>query len=128
MRYQDFRVLPRLLPLVLLFACGGKAPDSPPAQASKRPVKSYTVRGTVHALPQPLQRPPMLSISHDEIPGYVDSLGEVTTMLPMTMEFPYARDVSLDGIAPGDQVEFTFVVDDRRMPPIEITRLQELGR
>lgn len=126
MRYLDFRAatLSLLLPFFLL-ACGAREGAKP--GISKRGAIAYKVRGTVRSLALPLQNPPMLAIEHEAIPGYVDVFGEISTMPSMTMEFPYARSLSLTGIEVGDAIEFTFVVDDSRVPPFEITALRELA-
>jgi hypothetical protein len=45
----------------------------------------------------------------------------------MTMPFPLAEGVELDGVEPGDKVGFTLEVEWEGDPPYRITTLEELG-
>ncbi|VAX40290.1 hypothetical protein MNBD_PLANCTO03-1877, partial [hydrothermal vent metagenome] len=51
----------------------------------------------------------------------------VKGMMSMTMGFPIAEGVSLEGIAPGDIVEFTFVTTwGEQYPTYEVTAITKL--
>jgi Cu/Ag efflux protein CusF len=95
-------------------ACQGDAPGA-----------RYTVRGAVENLTQ-ARGAPVALIHHEAIPDFVDGYGEKRTMRSMAMAFGIERGVSLDGIAVGDKVEVTFVVDRERYPSFHITALREL--
>ena len=94
-------------------ACRGDAPAR------------YTVRGAVENLTEARGEPVAL-IHHEAIPDFVDGYGEKRTMHSMAMAFGIDRGVSRDGIAVGDKVEVTFVVDRERYPSFHITALREL--
>jgi hypothetical protein len=105
--------------LVLLAALYGLAACSPAAEKGRR----YTVRGQVTQLPN-VHDPGALYL---EIDGWVDRTGKVVGMYPMTMPFPFAKSVSLDGIAVGDVVEATVRVDwEAETRQVEIVELKEL--
>lgn len=82
---------------------------SPSAAAPKRPEPDavYTVRGRVVMLPEAGKPMSDLQIHHEAIDTLVNPNGTVG-MPAMIMPFPVAKGVSLDGLAVGDAVEFTF--------------------
>ena len=94
----------------------------------------YTVRGEVASVPSPSSPIDELRIRHEAIPDYADRTGQVVVnskgergMAPMTMPFPVAEALSLEGIEPGDIVEFTFVVVwGENYPTYEVTAIREL--
>jgi Cu/Ag efflux protein CusF len=101
------RLLPRSLVLLgvlgtvavtVLGACARK--PSPPAGTQ------YTVRGEIVALPAAAGEP--LLLRHEPIDGFIDASGKVVGMDAMTMPFPLAPGVSLEGLAKGDKVEVVF--------------------
>lgn len=108
-----------ILPLILLAtlaACPGESGRG----------QTYTVRGQVLQLPGP-QDPGALTIDHEAIDGWVDRQGKVVGMYPMAMPFPFAKDVSLDGIRAGDKIEFTLRVDwQAETRQVEIVGLRKL--
>lgn len=93
-----------------------KEPESPPADPSASgtapdaavPIDTYTVRGQIEELPEPGRPMSALRIHHEAIDNFVNRAGKVVGMSAMTMEFPVAEGVSLDGLAVGQKVEFTF--------------------
>jgi len=100
--------------------------DRSPLPAAVRPSPGdavYTVRGRVESLPG--TRPgSQLRVHHEHIPDFRGRDGQVhrnrdgtAGMLEMSMEFPLAPGVSLEGIAVGDAVELTFEVGWNRPPP-----------
>jgi hypothetical protein len=86
----------------------------------------YTVRGRVTQLPS-VHDPGALYLEHEAIDGWVDREGKVVGMYPMTMPFPFAKSISLDGIAVNDIVEATVRVDwEAEARQVEIVELREL--
>lgn len=110
-----------LLSLVAPACSRGVQPGDPETPA----VQSYEVRGEVTRLPSAAE--PALYVRHEAVPGFVDMDGEVVGMDSMTMPFPLAEGVALEGIAPGDRVRFTLEVEWEGDPPYRITRIEELA-
>lgn len=112
---------PLLLPLLLcllLPGCSGRS-DATSGQ-------HYTVRGQVKQLPDPRNPATGLYLTHEAIDNWVGRSGEIEGMDSMTMPFQVDEDVSLDGIAPNDLVEFDLHVDWEADLPVEITGIREL--
>lgn len=92
------------------------------------------IRGEIATLPNPEVPGSELQIHHEQIPEFKTSEGVVNItadgiagMRSMTMPFPLAEGVSLDGFAVGDKVEFEFVVNwGGNRPAWEVTKLTEL--
>ena len=104
-----------LLPL-LAAGCGGKA------ETAKG--NTYTVRARVVQLPS---QGSGLSLEHEPIDNYVARSGKVEGMSSMTMPFPVAKDVSLEGIQPNDIVETQIHIDwSSEDSPVEIITIREL--
>ncbi len=102
-----------------------KAPEGQPPSIHK---DLYTVRGEVRALPDPANPASELMIRHESIAHFRGPGGKLG-MNTMTMPFPVAEGVSLDGIAVGDVVEFTFEVDfDTEKDRPSAFRLTEIRR
>lgn len=103
--------------------CGEAGSES--QESSLPPAQSYTVAGTIVELPSTEPPGQDLSIRHDEIPEFVGRSGEATGMRAMTMPFPHiADDVSLEGLAVGTDVRFTFLVDYAADPIYIVTDLE----
>lgn len=109
------------LPLVLLLLVPGACPVA--CKKDEKPAAVYTVRGQIKTMPGP---DGAIYIHHESIPRFVDYTGKLAGMHSMTMPFGIAPGVSLDGLAPGDKVEFVFAVHWDRQPPTLITSVQEL--
>lgn len=106
---------------------GGDGPAPAEEEVSGPPDQTYTVRGEVVALPDAKRGSErQLRVRHESIPDFVGFEGEVVGMASMTMPFPLAADVSLEGIEPGEAVEMTFEVRWNGSPPIRIVDLREL--
>lgn len=108
--------LSALLPL-LAAGCSGKAEE---ARGN-----TYTVRALVENLPN---QGSGLYLTHEAIDNWVGRSGKIVGMSTMTMPFPMAEDVSLEGIEPGDKIEVQLHVDWEADLPIRITGLRELPR
>ena len=115
-----------LLSAVLAAGCGedANAPSAEPATPSDG---TYTVRAEVVGLPDPAREADrQLRIHHEAVPDFVGFEGEVVGMASMTMPFPVAPGVDLEGVAEGDPVEVTFEVRWEGSPPLRIVDLREL--
>jgi Cu/Ag efflux protein CusF len=108
--------------LTLLAACG----DGGKSQPAGRAPDVYHARGVVEQLPQAEGPYKALYIRHAAIPDYRDDTGAVVGMGSMTMPFPLAKGVAIDGLAPGDPVEFTFVVTWQPKSGYEVSEIREL--
>lgn len=107
--------------LLALAGCAGCAEREDRAVVSGR---NYRLRGVVVALPGAGDA--SLTLSHEALPDFVDSRGELVGMDAMTMPFPLGRDVALEGVEVGDQVECTLHVDWEAERPVEVTVVREL--
>jgi hypothetical protein len=101
----------------MLAGCTGKGSDSG---------RTYTTRGQVIQLPDPANPGTGLTLNHEAVDQFVDRQGELVGMDPMSMPFPVAKGVSLDGLQVSDVVEFDLHVDWSKEPAAEITRIREL--
>lgn len=109
-----------LVAALALTACDNAEPATTSAAEIDytKGANAYTVRGIVEAVPAEGPPPADLKIRHEHIPDFVGNKGTVHVnpdgvpgMKAMAMEFPnLAPGLSLDGIAQGDKVEFTFRV------------------
>jgi len=119
--------------LSLLVACTAQEPsDSEPSESAvtseedTSSARVYTVQGIVRGIPTAERPGSQLSIRHQAIPDFVDFSGKETGMESMTMPFPTADDLSLEGIAPGNAVEFELAVDWDADQPVQITKMVKL--
>ncbi|WP_438037874.1 hypothetical protein [Sorangium sp. So ce128] len=104
-----------LAPLMTVLACRGGGEDG----------ARYHSRGVLRNIAYPDgQR--VLLIHHEPIPDFVSRDGRKKGMASMAMPFGVAREVSLDGLALDDTIEFTFVVDWERYPTSLVTDLKAL--
>lgn len=71
------------------------------------PNATYTVRGTIEMLPQAGNPAAELIVHHEPINDFANPNG-TKGMNSMSMPFPPAKGVSLEGLAIGDPVELTF--------------------
>ena len=106
-----------LVALVSVAGCAG-APET-----ASGPVQVYEVAGVITRLPAGPGTE--LMISHDEIPDFVDSEGNVIGMRAMTMGFPTDDGLDLSGFAPGDSVGFRFEVRWGQPSPLRIKVLEK---
>ncbi|MBK7403789.1 MAG: copper-binding protein [Phycisphaerales bacterium] len=126
-----------LAAVFVLGACGNDASrmkGSASEQTAGGPTQSYTVRGRIVTLPSADRPIDDLEIQHEAIPDYSDRDGKVYVnskgvqgMSSMTMPFPVAEGVSLEGLKVGDPVEFTFVVTwGEDYPTYAVTKIATL--
>jgi Cu/Ag efflux protein CusF len=109
-----------VLALAAWISCGGEKGDVRPD------TDMYTVRGIVEKLPAAEGPDKSLYIHHAAIADFRDENGKTVGMMAMTMPFPVGDGVSLDGIEPGDPVEFTFSVRWRPETGYKVTAIHEL--
>ena len=119
------RRLARWTAIALLFAVASprSAFASPDPPSSK--VKHYTLRAEIVKMPD---RPGgYVTLRHEPIDEFTDETGKVVGMNSMVMPFPVGHGSSLKGIAVGDKIEATLVVDwDQGF--MELQRITELPR
>jgi Cu/Ag efflux protein CusF len=94
------------LTLAHLAACDGPKQTTPSGPTGE-PDATYTTRGKVEMLPDPRNAASEFVVHHEPIDDFKNPSG-TKGMNSMSMPFPLARAVSLDGIAVGDVVEITF--------------------
>jgi Cu/Ag efflux protein CusF len=114
------RQLMYVVSLVGSLACSKSPADSglPP------PDQVYTVRGVVESLPAGSSDE--MTLRHEAISSFINASGRKVGMKTMAMSFTKASGASLDGIAVGDKVKFTFEVRHQSSPMLRVTRLEEL--
>lgn len=114
------RLLALLSTASVLAACGGPRDAAPVA-----PDATYRVRGELTRVTEPERRE--VWIRHEAIPDFRSETGELVGMASMTMPFPLAQGVSIDGLAVGDRVEFTFEVRwQSTREPMAVTAIDKL--
>jgi hypothetical protein len=110
----------------LISGCQSKH-STPSQSATTEPGTTYTyhLRGIIKALPQPGQSPRSVSLKVGPIAHWIGLSGKVEPMMAMTMPYQLAHGVTLQGMAKGDKVAFTYQVNwiaDRMV----ITRIKVL--
>lgn len=122
--------------ILLLSGCAepAEAPSPVPQGSREAPgpeadsaVRTYDVRGMITQLPDGGPGRPTVHIRHEAIPDFVNSEGYETGMQGMTMPFPLADGVDVDGYEVGDAVRFTFVVDWEGRHPMLLTAIEPLA-
>ena len=123
------RVVIAFISLALIFAGVGLLAVLPACSQSGTPAAkgsaaaSYTVRGKIESLPA---GDTDLTIQHEPIPTFKDKDGTTVGMGTMSMPFPLAQGVSVEGLAEGDVVEFEFSVWLQPRVAYEVTRIKKL--
>jgi Cu/Ag efflux protein CusF len=125
--------------LVSGISCGGgsepgqtssEGADSASSQAadagSSQGVDVYTVRGEITQLPDPDREGSELMVRHEPMPEFKNAKGEVVGMGAMTMPFPLAEGVSVDGLSVGDKVSLTFEVQFEPSTSFQTTQITKL--
>lgn len=109
--------------VILAPACSRS--EKPATQAPTAPEAVYTVRGRIASLPDPAKPGSSLQIQHEPIDNFVRQDGKLG-MDSMTMPFPLAKSVSLEGLAANDVVEVTFEVRWKSQPRFQTTKIVKL--
>ncbi|MFA7237973.1 MAG: copper-binding protein [Phycisphaeraceae bacterium] len=115
-----------------MIGCSDRSPPeaaSPPPEAASKgaSARSYTVRGEIVQLPGAGSVDSQMLIRHEAIPDFVDDQGKVVGMMSMTMPFPVATGVSLEGLKVGDAIQFTFELDWKAKVPYQIVKIEKLA-
>ena len=105
-----------LVVAVSAIGCGDKK------EPAAKELAAYTVRGTIKALSAD-----EITIHHEAIPTFANHKGETKPMMSMSMPFGIAAGLDTKGLAPGDNVEFTFNVDFDRKPPSRVVAIEKLA-
>ncbi|HYE03565.1 MAG TPA: copper-binding protein [Phycisphaerales bacterium] len=85
------------------------------------------MRGIVTELPDPATRKGF-RVRHEAIDTFKNARGETVGMGAMTMHFPLAPGVALEGVEVGDVVELTFEVWSRPRIRYHVTRVVRLPK
>lgn len=99
-----------------------KTPEKQSAVQPTAPEQIYTVRGRIASLPTAEKPGSSLQIEHEPIDNFVRQDGTLG-MDSMTMPFPLAKGLSLEGLAKDDVVEFTFEVRWKSQPRMQLTKI-----
>lgn len=135
----------RLLPMglctsALLFAalagCSNEATPVPTTEVDPGIVRTDVyedILGTITGMPIEGDHSSELKIHHEHIPTFRLKSGEinlnngVSGMNAMTMPFPPAEGLSLEGYEVGDKVRFTFAVNWGGRRAWEVTKIEKLS-
>jgi Cu/Ag efflux protein CusF len=90
------------------------------------PDQTYTVRGRIVDLPDAVRPASSFQVRHEAIDDFMNAEGHVVGMDAMVMPFTPARELSLEGFAPGDVVELVFEVRWKTLPRSRVTELRRL--
>lgn len=99
--------------------------ETPATTVSAAPEAVYTVRGRIVTLPDPAKPASEFRVEHEAIDNFVGIDGKLG-MNSMTMGFPLAKGVSLEGLSVGDKVELTFEVRWKSQPRSQTTKVVKL--
>lgn len=116
---------------LLLTACGGGAPepavDETPAEAAPaHQAMTYAVRGEVTQMPAPDNPGYQFMVRHEPVHQMVDQDGEPMAMHTMNMPFFPNDEAILEGLAVGDKIEMTLVMDWEQVPAMRIDAISKL--
>lgn len=121
-----------LAPLCVMAVVGSAGCEREPAKPAATPAPAtapaqvYTVRGRINSLPSKDNPLSGLTIAHEEIPSFVGKSGTVVGMRAMVMPFTPAPELSLDGLAVGDPIEFVFEMRWQPKAMSQVTRITKL--
>lgn len=108
---------------VCLNGCSGSDDEAGPVATV---VHTYTLRGRIVSLPSEEDPASELRIHHEAIDTFKNAEGEASPMKAMTMTFPPAPGVSLEGLSVGDAVEFVFQVQWEPSGAMSATSINKL--
>lgn len=111
-------VAPLLLSLAACSSSQEPAPDAAAAGGSR-----HTVRAAVVALPG---ADGMLHLHHEAIDDFPGQDGKPMGMDSMVMPFPVVKDLPLAGVAVGDRIEATLIVNWKADPSVQVIEVKEL--
>lgn len=123
---MTYRRMMTVLTLTVMMMAAGCGSDATPAAAGSK-TYTYTVRGEIVQLPSAESVDQQMLIRHEAIPDFINDQGEKVGMMSMTMQFPVGKDVSLEGLAVGDAISFTFDLDWSGTPPYKVVKIEKLA-
>jgi Cu/Ag efflux protein CusF len=100
-----------ILMLGLMMGAGcsqGQRGDQPEKVASD--IQMYVIRGEVISVPQADKPGTQFIVKHEPIDNFRDASGQIVGMDTMGMPFTPGKDVSLEGISPGDKIEMKWLI------------------
>lgn len=101
-------------------------PEGEDGRSVRSRIHTYEIRGEIVELPDPADPLSGFYVRHEAIDEWVGMDGEVDLMDSMTMPFPLADDLSLEGIEAGDKVLFTLRVAYDDDPTFQVTHIEKL--
>jgi Cu/Ag efflux protein CusF len=110
--------------LALGSAAGGCTEERGSSAEEGSVVHHYTARGRIRALPE--NEGGKVAIRHEPIPSFRDRNGKEVGMDAMTMPFPPAEGLSLEGLSVGDPVRFRFRVQWAPQPSYRLLQVKKL--
>ena len=98
-----------MLGAIIAAGCShGQRSDQPEGAASD--ARRYVIRGEVISVPQAGRPGTQFIVKHEPIDNFRDASGQIVGMSTMGMPFTPGKDVSLEGIRPGDKIEIQWVI------------------
>ena len=130
MRTDGFQPATRIFAFFLLLAlaipgCRHKHTAPLPAGEASE-TQTYLVRGIVEKLPDARTHPRQITIKSEAVDNFIGPDGHPSPMAAMVMDYPLAKAVSINGLAPGSKVTFTYQVNWNGGID-QITRIQKLS-
>jgi Cu/Ag efflux protein CusF len=98
-----------LLGVILAAACSRGQSNKQPATVASD-VQTYVVRGEVISVPQANKAGTQFIVKHEPMDDFRNAAGRIVGMSTMGMPFTPGKDVSLEGIKPGDKIEMRWVL------------------
>lgn len=89
-------------------------------------IHTYTTRGRIVSLPEPGNPASEFRVHHEAIDDFRHADDSPAPMKSMTMPYPLGPGVSLEDLAVGDVVEFTFDVQWEPSPGMGVTAIKKL--
>jgi Cu/Ag efflux protein CusF len=105
---RAFRIIAMLGAIIAAGCPQGQRNDQPKGAASD--AQAYVIRGEVISVPQAGKPGAQFIVKHEPIDNFRDASGQVVGMSTMGMPFTPGKDVSLEGIRPGDKIEMRWVM------------------
>ena len=102
------RIIAMLSAIIAAGCSKGQGNDQPAEAASD--TRMYVIRGEVISVPQAGKRGTQFIVKHEPIDNFRDASGQIVGMSTMGMPFTPGKDVSLEGIRPGDKIEIKWVM------------------
>jgi Cu/Ag efflux protein CusF len=105
---QAFIIIAMLGAIIAVGCSQGQRNDQPAGEASD--ARMYVIRGEVISVPQAGKPGKQFIVKHEPIDNFRDAAGRIVGMSTMGMPFTPGKDLSLEGIRPGDKIEMRWVI------------------